>query len=95
MPPSTMGCFSAVYGKRLIKHLAMQQSMFTPSKQWAPLVTPMVLWQLHTGLPDENFNKKPNSAKKRSEKGQTDGLKARKKSNFICGIAILLSQRNL
>jgi len=55
----------------------------------------MVLWQLHTGLPDENFNKKPNSAKKRSEKGQTDGLKARKKSNFICGIAILLSQRNL
>jgi len=29
------------------------------------------LWS-HTGLPDENFNKMPNNAKKRPEKGQTD-----------------------
>jgi len=29
------------------------------------------------GLPDETFNKKPNSTKKRLEKGQTDCLKAR------------------
>jgi len=33
-------------------------------------------------LPDENFNKKPNSAKKRREKGQTDCLKARKKAKL-------------
>jgi len=30
--------------------------------------------QGHSGLPDENFNKKPNGAKKRSEKGSTDCL---------------------
>jgi len=46
-----------------------------------------------TGFPDKNFNKKPNSANMRPEKGQTDCLKARKKPNFICGIAILLSQK--
>jgi len=34
---------------------------------------------LPAGLPDENFNKKPNSVKK----GQTDYLKARKKSNLV------------
>jgi len=33
-------------------------------------------------LPDENLNKKPNNAKKKPEKGQTDRLKARKKPNF-------------
>jgi len=44
---------------------------------------------LPAGLPDENFNKKPNSVKK----GQTNYLKARKKSNFVCGIAIHLSQK--
>jgi len=32
----------------------------------------------YAGLPDENFNKKPNSAKK----SQTDCLKARKKAKF-------------
>jgi len=32
------------------------------------------------GLPDENFNKKPNNAKKRPEKIQSDCLKARKKA---------------
>jgi len=44
-----------------------------------------VIVQLHVwetsvepGLPDENFNKKPNNAKKGLEKGQTDCLKARK-----------------
>ena len=42
------------------------------------------------GLPDENFNKKPNNAKQR---GQTDCLKARKKPNFICSLAIPLSQK--
>jgi len=31
-------------------------------------------------LQDENFNKKPNSSKKRPEKGQTDCLKANNKS---------------
>jgi len=36
-------------------------------------------------LPDENFNKKPKSLKKRPEK----------KPNFICGIAIPLSQRKI
>ena len=46
-------------------------------------------------LPDENFNKKPNSAKKRPEKGQTDCLKARKKPNCICSVAIPLKQRNI
>jgi len=30
--------------------------------------------QVSPGLPDESFNKKPNSAKKRSEKIQTDFL---------------------
>jgi len=48
---------------------------------------------VHLGLPDENFNKKPNNAKQRPEKSQTGCLKARKKPNFICGIAILLSQK--
>jgi len=47
------------------------------------------------GLSDENFKKKPTDAKKRQEKGQTDCLKARKKPNFICGIAISLSQKHL
>jgi len=46
-------------------------------------------------LPDENFNKKPNSTKKRPEKGQTDCLKASKTPNFVCGIAIPFSQRNI
>jgi len=32
---------------------------------------------------DANFNKKPNSAKKRPEKSQTDCLKASKKPNFV------------
>jgi len=44
------------------------------------------------GLPHENFNKKPSSPEKRPEKGQSDCLKAGKKPNFICGIAIPLSQ---
>jgi len=47
------------------------------------------------GLPDENFNKKSNNPKKRPEKGQTYCSKARKKPNFICGIAIPLSQRKI
>jgi len=42
-----------------------------------------------------NFNEKKNNAKKRPKKGQTDCLKARKKPNFICGIAIPLSQKHL
>jgi len=33
-------------------------------------------------LPDKNFNKKPNSTKKRPEKGQTDCLKARRKAEL-------------
>jgi len=37
--------------------------------------------RLLPGLPDENFNKKPNNAK-RPEKGQTDCLKARKKAKL-------------
>jgi len=48
---------------------------------------------LKSGLRDENFNKKPNNAKKRPEKGQTDCLKARKTPSFMCGIAIPLSQK--
>jgi len=44
-------------------------------------------------LPDENFNKKPNSAKQGSEKDQSDCLKARKKPNFVCDTAIPLSQK--
>jgi len=39
-------------------------------------------------LPDENFNKKPNSAKSHS-----DCLKGRKKPNCICGISMPLSQK--
>jgi len=35
-----------------------------------------------SGLPGENFNKKPNNAKKRAAKGQTDCLKARKKAKL-------------
>jgi len=46
-------------------------------------------------LPDENLNKNPKNAKTRTEKGQTACLKARKKPNFICGIAIPLSQKHL
>jgi len=45
------------------------------------------------GLPDENFNKKPNIAKKRPEKGQTDCLKARKKPIFVFDIALPLLQK--
>jgi len=45
-----------------------------------------------SGLPDDNCNKKPNNAKKRPERGQAHCLKARKKPNFICGIAIPLKQ---
>jgi len=33
-------------------------------------------------LPDENFDKKPNSAEKKPEKGQTDYFKARKKAKL-------------
>jgi len=44
-------------------------------------------------LPDENVNKKPNTAKKRPEKGQTDCLKARKK-HCISGITMPLPQEN-
>jgi len=40
-----------------------------------------------------NFNKKLNNDKKMPEKGQNDCLKAKKKPNFICGIAIPLSQK--
>jgi len=39
-------------------------------------------------LSDENFNKKPNSAKKSSEKGPKRLIKTRKKPNFIYGIVI-------
>ena len=46
------------------------------------------------GLPDENFNKTPNSAK-RPEIRQTDCLKTRSKRNFVCGSDILLSQRKI
>jgi len=35
------------------------------------------------GLPDEYVNKKPNNAKKKPQKGQTDCIKARKKPNFL------------
>jgi len=52
-------------------------------------------YEYQSGLPDENFNKKPNNAEKRPEKGQTDCLKARKKTNFICCIANPLSQKLL
>ena len=38
--------------------------------------------QQWTGLPDKNFNKKPNNAKKRPKKGQTDCSKARKKAKL-------------
>jgi len=48
-----------------------------------------------TGLPDENFNKKPNNAKKRPAKGRIDCLKASKKPNFNCGIAIPLSPKDI
>jgi len=47
----------------------------------------------YPGLPDDNFNKKPNNAKKRPEQDQSDCLKSRKKPIFICGIAIVLSQK--
>jgi len=44
-----------------------------------------VLWSRHhwSGLPDENFTEKLNSAKKGPEKGQTGFCKARKKPNFV------------
>jgi len=35
-----------------------------------------------TGLPGENFNKKPNNPEKRPKKGQTDCLKARKRTKL-------------
>jgi len=34
-------------------------------------------------MPVENFNKKPNNAEKRSEKGQTVCLNTRKMPNFV------------
>jgi len=42
---------------------------------------------------DENFNKKPNSAKKGQKR--PNRLFKGQKENFIFGIAILLSQRNI
>jgi len=44
-------------------------------------------------LPDENFNKNPNDAEKRPEKGYTVCLKARKKPDFVSGITTPLSQK--
>jgi len=41
-------------------------------------------------LPDENFNKKPNSAK-----SHTDCLKGRKQPNCICGILMIPSQKKI
>jgi len=46
-------------------------------------------------LRDENLRKKPNSAKTRPEKGQTEYFKPRKKPNFVRGTAIPLSQQNI
>jgi len=61
-------------------------------KSIGSLPTSKLLWW-RPGFPDENFSKKSNSAKKRSEKGQTDCLKARKEPNFVCGVTIPLSQK--
>jgi len=41
------------------------------------------------GLTDENFNQKPNTAKKRPEKGQTDCVKVRKKAKLFVVLLFL------
>jgi len=46
-----------------------------------------------SGLPDENLNKKPNSAKKRPEKGRTDYLKARKKAKLCLWYCSLVTKK--
>ena len=53
------------------------------------------VWKPTPGLSDKYFDKKLNSAKKRPEESQNNLLKARKKPNFICGIALPLLQRNI
>jgi len=40
-------------------------------------------------LPEENFNKKPNSAKKDQKKGQTNCLKARKSQTLFAVLTFL------
>jgi len=47
---------------------------------------------LDAGLPDENFNKKPNNAKNWPEKGQTDCLKA-EKSQTLFAVSPFLSRK--
>jgi len=47
------------------------------------------------GLPDENINKKSHSAKKGQKKAKPIVLRPEKKPNFICGIDIPLSQKNI
>jgi len=45
------------------------------------------------GLPDENVNEKPNTAKKRPEKGQTDCLKAGKKQTVFLVLPCLCHKK--
>ena len=61
---------------QLGKKATAEDSVYRRSEQ-------MCSKEFRAGLPDENFNKKPNSAKKRPENGQTDCLKARKKPNYL------------
>jgi len=49
---------------------------------------------LCTGFPDE-ISIKSQTVLKRGQKGQTHCLKARKKANFVCGVAFPLSHRNI
>jgi len=44
-------------------------------------------------LPDEKFNKKPNCAKKRPEKGQTDCLIGQKKSQTLFAVLTFLCHK--
>jgi len=50
---------------------------------WVYFLLSMIYCTSATGFPDKNFNKKPNSANMRSEKGQTDCLKARKSQTLF------------
>jgi len=50
---------------------------------------------VHLGLPDENFNKKPNNAKQRPEKSQTGCLKARKSQTLFAVLPFFCHKNHL
>ena len=77
-------------GNKLTAERSKRTKHFVTSRQNDALIE--TISGKSSGLPNENFNKKANNAK-RPEKGHTNCLKARKRQNFICGVAIPLSQK--